>query len=157
MTSQLERIARTTWHVQVAHRHTDPCPNDDDWHTQMVEAWTPPGTDHYMLGDVWWPKVHPTAWLLDWHAHPSTTALVVVTNGTMRSASWDLPVHLVACVARDGRSVALLSPDDDPPSGTTRLQGALYAAMLQAMSPVDDDPLTQELAVISSEGPGRRG
>jgi hypothetical protein len=131
----LERAARSAWRVQVEHRHADGCPQDDTWHSLAVEVWTPPGTDHLLVGDVWWLGDRPAAWLLDWHAHPDTTALIVVTDGTRLTPDGVTSVHVVACVNRDGDSIVLASPGDDPPRAAHPLRGPLYAAMLQAISP----------------------
>jgi hypothetical protein len=100
----------------------------------VIETRSPPGTDHYVVGDVWSPGERPVAWLLDWHAHPDTTALIVVTSGTRLTAAGVTPVHVVASVSRDGGSFVLASPDDEPPPTAGRLCGPLYGAMLHAMS-----------------------
>jgi hypothetical protein len=133
-TSALERAARAAWRVQVTHHHADGCSNGSDWHPLLVEARRHPSADHYVVGDVWWPGSRPVAWLQDWHAHPETAALLVVSNGARLTATGVTSVHVIACVSRDGRSIVLASPDDEPPRIGGRLCGPLYKAMLQALS-----------------------
>lgn len=145
----LERVVRAAWRVQVAHRHTDGCPREAGWHSLVIETWTPPGTDIHVVGDVWSPLGRPSAWLLDFRAHASTTALVVVADGTMRTRTGAMRGHVVACVDRAGRGVAIASPDDTPPPTAGVLRGPLYIAMRQAMSSTTHDPLIAELAALT--------
>lgn len=147
--ADLERVVRAAWRVQVAHRHTDGCPREAGWHSLVIETWTPLGTDDHRVGDVWSPPGRPSAWLLDFRAHASTTALVVVTDGTVRTRAGARRAHVVACVDRAGRGVALASGDDTPPSRAGVLRGPLYTAMRLAMSSTTDDPLSAELATLT--------
>jgi hypothetical protein len=133
-TPALERAARATWRVQAAHDHADGCPDGGRWHPLLIEAWSPPGGDQYLVGDVWSPGDRPVLWLRDWYANPDTTALIVVTSGTMLTSAGVTPVHVVACVSRAGGSFVLAAPGDEPPPTGGRLCGPLYKAMLRAMS-----------------------
>lgn len=147
--ADLERVARAAWRVQLAHRHTDGCPRETGWHPLVIETWTPPGTDDHRVGDVWSPLCSPSAWLLDFRAHADTTALVVVTDGTVRTRTGLMRAHVVACVDRAGRGVAIASRDDTPPLTAGALRGRLYIAMRQAMSSTTHDPLIAELAALT--------
>jgi hypothetical protein len=146
--TDLERVARAVWRVQVAHRHTDRCRRGSGWHTLVIETWHPPGADHHIVGDVWTPGHDPATWLVGFRPHPRTSALIVVSDGTNCTPDGDVRAHVVACVAQDGRSAVLVSPDDTPPPAAPTARGRLYTAMRRALTRITHDPLADELASL---------
>ena len=95
------------------------------------------------------PGDDPVAWLAGFRPHPRTTALIVVSDGTIRGPDGDVRAHVVACVAQDGRSAVLVSPDDTPPVAAPAARGRLYTAMRRALTRITHDPLSDEFASLT--------